>query len=418
MPEAKHQQYEIVILGGGMVGLSLACALQTMLAEQPVKILLLESQPIRSGTARQPGFDVRSTVLSFATVEAFKKLGLWSELHEHAEAIDQIHVSDQRRFGSTRINAGEEGIDALGYVLANQVIGTVLNQTLLKGEQVEILSPVTVTAISNKADSAQVECESEGVSFALDCSLLVLAEGGRSGLAEQLGISRRQIDYGQVAIIANVTFDLPHQQVAFERFTPSGPLALLPLSDFQDEHRSALIWTQQAENYAEVLALEDEQFLNRLQDEFGHRLGNFRKVGERAAFPLSLQEAEEQIRHNLVLLGNVAHTLHPVAGQGFNLAFRDAMHLAENIQASLQKGIPPGAYERLDEYLKTILNDQKHTIAFSHYLTSFFSSERELLIWSRKAALLGIDFFPPLRKALSRQAMGMSDTMVKVEPLS
>ncbi len=414
----RYSQYDVIIIGGGMVGLSLALTLQKMLPEKGEnfpKILLLESKAIQSNQALQPGFDVRSTVLSYGTVAYLRKLGIWESLKPAAEPIGTIHVSDQNHFGSVKITAEETGVEALGYVVENQAIGLELNRSVLESpEQVEVLSPVQVNEISHQQQRALVECENDEKHFTLQASLVVIAEGGRSGLSEKLGIYRKQTGYKQVAIIANVGFSESHNNVAYERFTHNGPLALLPLGRYGNENRAALVWTQQANSYKEIFELSDEDFLGKLQAEFGHRLGTFLKVGERAAFPLSLQEAEEQIRHNLVLLGNVAHALHPVAGQGFNLAYRDMMRLAENISDSLKRGQNPGDFKQLQKYLTSTQGDQIKTINFSHYLTQFFSSNQWALVWYRKFGLLGIDAVPQLKQALSNQAMGVSDRRVKL----
>jgi 2-polyprenyl-6-methoxyphenol 4-hydroxylase len=426
MTDLQHKHYDVVIIGGGMVGLSLACALQKLLSvntarntrnrsdKKSAKILLLESSSINTQKALQPGFDARSTVLSFGTVQYLESIGLWSEIKAQAEAIHNIHVSDQNRFGSVKIRAEDAGVDALGFVVENQNLGQALNKALLKAKMTEVKSPAQVKRISHQSDSALLECQSDGETFKLNASLVVLADGGRSGLSEQLGIHRIQQDYKQVAIIANVAFSEAHDNVAYERFTPQGPLALLPLMNFGQAFRAALVWTQHSHEYKEVFELSDEDFLKKLQEEFGHRLGTFTKVGERAAFPLSLQQAEEQIRHSLVLLGNVAHALHPVAGQGFNLAFRDTMRLAENISATIQAGGNPGDFSRLQEYLHSTSLDQEKTIGFSHYLTQFFSSNQQALVWLRKFGLLSIDHLPPVKQALSIQAMGVSDRLIKV----
>ena len=419
----QHKHYDVVIIGGGMVGMSLACALQSFLnkpstkktSNKAAKIILLESMPIKPDKVLQPGFDARSTVLSFGTMQYLENLGVWDEIKASAEAIKTIHVSDQNRFGSAQILAEETGVEALGFVAENQDLGRALNKALLKQKQIEVKSPVQVNLISHQENSALVECQSEEETFTVDASLVVLADGGRSGLSEKLGIHRKQENYNQVAIIANVAFSQAHHNVAYERFTPNGPLALLPLTDFKQDNRAALVWTQHAQDYKEVFELSDEDFLKKLEEEFGQRLGNFYKVGERAAFPLSLQEAEEQIRHNLVLLGNVAHTLHPVAGQGFNLAFRDAMRLAENISKSLELRENPGSYSRLQEYYNSTLLDQDTTIGFSHHLTKFFSSNQQALVWFRKFGLLSVDLLPPLKQTLSSQAMGVRDRMIKID---
>ena len=414
MPEPQHKRYDVVIIGGGMVGLSLACALQKLLTNNKTKILLLESSPILMEQALQPGFDVRSTVLSYGTVQYLQDLGLWNELKDAAEAIREIHVSDQGHFGKTTIDAGEAGVASLGYVLENQVIGMALNQHLLASEDIETISPVRVNGISHQRDAALLECQQKDEYFTIAADLVVMAEGGRSGLCEKLGIHRSREEYDQVAVIANVAFDKAHNNVAYERFTPQGPLALLPLKDFEGRHRAALIWTQKTEDFRYVMNLSNADFLLRLQAEFGQRLGAFTKVGERAAFPLSLQESDEQVRHNLVLLGNVAHTLHPVAGQGFNLAFRDVMRLANNIAESIAAEQSVGNFSRLQHYLTESNKDQRTTIDFSDYLTRFFSSNQQALVWFRKFGLLSIDLLPPLKHTLTRQAMGLADRMVEI----
>ncbi len=418
----QHKHYDVVIIGAGMVGLSLAYALQNYLdknsakktASNSVKVLLLESLPVENAKVLQPGFDARSTVLSFGTVDYLKSLGLWDQIKSKAEAIKIIHVSDQNRFGSAEIKAQETDVDALGFVIENQDLGLELNTALLGSKQIELKSPAKVNLISHQEHNALLECQSEDEKFIIDASLVILADGGRSGLSEKLGIYRKEQNYNQVAIIANVAFSKPHNNVAYERFTPNGPLALLPLTNFNQSERAALVWTQHANEYTEIIKLDDESFLRKLQEQFGQRLGTFSKVGQRAAFPLNLLEAEEQIRHNLVLLGNVAHTLHPVAGQGFNLAFRDAMRLAENISSSIELGENPGRYFRLQKYINSTKIDQETTIGFSHYLTKFFSSNQQALIWFRKFGLLSIDLLPPLKRALTNQAMGVRDRMIKI----
>lgn len=414
----QHDQYDVVIIGGGMVGLSLAFALQNLLHKKNLKktssILLLESQPVKTDEVRQPGFDVRSTVLSLGTVEYLKSLGLWDAIKPKATAIKTIHVSDQKHFGHVQIKAEETGVDVLGEVVENQALGLVLNKAVIETNEIEILSPAQVNHISHQQHSALLECQRDEALFTIETSLVILADGGRSGLSEKLGIYRKQENYNQVAVIANVAFSKDHHNVAYERFTPDGPLALLPLKKFEEKNRAALVWTQRTENHKEILELNDKDFLSRLQQAFGQRLGTFSKVGERAAFPLSLQEAQEQIRHNLVLLGNVAHALHPVAGQGFNLAFRDAMRLAENIAESIASGENPGSYARLDAYLGATKLDQQLTIGFSDYLTKFFSSNQQALIWFRKFGLLSIELLQPLKQILARQAMGVAEKKVKV----
>ena len=232
--------------------------------------------------------------------------------------------------------------------------------------------------------------------------LLIVADGGRSGLLEQLGIHRQVRPYGQTAIIANITSSQGHDGVAYERFTPNGPLALLPMS----AGRSALVWTQPDAQVDEVMTLSDAAFLEALQDAFGFRMGALTRVGQRHAYPLSLIEAEEQVRTGLVVLGNAAHSLHPIAGQGFNLSLRDAMALADTLIDAPAHGAP-GDLRLLEGYLDRQRQDQQQTIAFSDGLTRLFSNRRPVLAAGRNLGLLGMDIVAPLKSVFARQAMGL-----------
>ncbi len=347
LPRAPH--YDVVIVGAGMVGASLALAL-THKQDKPLRLLLVEASALHTNTPpEQPGFDARSTVLSAGTVAYFRELQLWNTLGAAATPIEQIHVSDQGRFGTARLDSSDEQVDALGHVAENADIGRALNTALLATASLELCAPVSVAKLVPDTEGMRLELRSGDELASITAALVVLAEGGRSGLCAQLGIAHRHESYGQSAVIANVAFASPHKQVAYERFTPKGPLALLPLADREGSHRAALVWTHPEAEAQQILELSDAAFLARLQQDFGGRVGSFTRVGKRALYPLSLQVAEEQIRPGLVLLGNVAHTLHPVAGQGFNLALRDTMMLAQNIRESLQQHQSPGAFTRLQQ---------------------------------------------------------------------
>lgn len=415
MSVPENSKYDVVIVGGGMVGTSLACVLQQYIDELDFKVLIIESVPLNfSGKSYQPSFDARSTVLSHGTAEYFQVLGIWDSLSVHATAIRKIHVSDQGRFGAVRMDSVEQGIEALGYVIENALLGKELNRALLQASKVEIWDSASVVDISPDIDEVSVVVKKENTSREIKARLLVLAEGGRSGLCEQLGIHRVSTKYNQTAIIANVSFADDHCNIAYERFTSKGPLALLPLSQADGMNRSALVWTHPDDAVEGIMALSDEDFLQQLEQEFGTKLGKFTRVGERHSYPLSLIRAEEQIRPGIVLLGNVVHTLHPVAGQGFNLALRDAMCLAEHLVAALRRKENPGAVKTLQAYLMQRVLDQEKTVGFSHYMTRLFSSDNQALVWARKFGLISIDLLPVLKKTFSRQAMGEGGRMAKV----
>jgi 2-octaprenyl-6-methoxyphenol hydroxylase len=421
--QAKH--YDLVIVGAGMVGASLACILDkaslkrsqkdNSQKEGPLKILLVESAPVDlNAPPAQPSFDARTTVLSYGTVDYLRKQGFWQAIENHAAAITRIHVSDQGRLGSAWLSHEEQGVEALGYVIENRLLGSQFNQVLSTAESIELCHTVKVSALIPKTTGMAVQLDSGSAQEEITTELVVLAEGGRSGLCEKLGIHRHTESYNQSAIIANVAFSKSHENVAYERFTPDGPLALLPLPDIDNEHRAALVWTQKSNESEALLNLSDSEFLGLLQQAFGNRVGNCTRVGQRHSYPLNLIKAEEQVRPGLVLLGNVAHSLHPVAGQGFNLAYRDTMRLAELLIEAANNDSPLGDIAMLHRYQQSTENDQDKTAAFSHYMTRLFSTGNPAAVWARKFGLFSIDLVLPLRRAFAKRAMGMSDRQVQL----
>ena len=390
----------ISIVGGGMVGASLALALQQHAARRGWRINLIEAQPPARGQT-QPSFDARSTALSHGSYLLFEQLGIWAELAGQAEPIRQIHVSDRGHPGVTRLFAEKERVPALGYVVENAALGKVL-LAALDPAVVRWQAPARVVRAEPARSGWLMQVEAHEQLHEQATDLLIVADGGRSGLLEQLGIHRQVRPYGQTAIIANITSSQGHDGVAYERFTPNGPLALLPMS----AGRSALVWTQPDAQVDEVMTLSDAAFLEALQDAFGFRMGALTRVGQRHAYPLSLIEAEEQVRTGLVVLGNAAHSLHPIAGQGFNLSLRDAMALADTLVDAPAHGAP-GDLRLLEGYLDRQRRDQQQTIAFSDGLTRLFSNRRPVLAAGRNLGLLGMDIVAPLKSVFARQAMGL-----------
>jgi 2-octaprenyl-6-methoxyphenol hydroxylase len=409
----QHEHYDVVIIGAGMVGATLACALTHQLPN-PGRILLVEASPIQSGKAAQPGFDARSTVLSASSVDYLRTLGLWQAMASTASPIQHIQVSDQGHFGGVHMHGSDANVAALGHVVENAAIGQALNQALLQSTALELCCPVQVTAVKPQQQTMQLSLQANDATTNIAAALVVLAEGGRSGLIQQLGIHINSQSYGQCAVIANVAVSQPHQGVAYERFTAKGPLALLPLTPHAGSHRMALVWTHPEDEIASIMALSDVDFITRLQKDCGQAAGQILQIGKRAVFPLSLQVAEEQLRPRLALLGNVAHTLHPVAGQGFNLALRDAMALAANVRQSLQQQLDPGNFNRLQAWWEVVEQDQLRTITFSDVMTKMFSSSSLAMALLRKLGMVGIELLPPLKQQLARQAMGYQAPAVRL----
>ena len=409
-PEAvAKQKADITIVGGGMVGASLALLLSSLNLGWRVQII--EAFPVSAASpdALQPSFDARSTALSHSSREIFEILGLWETLRTRLADIRDVHVSDRGHMGSARLRAEEQKLPALGYVVENQWLGSVLMEALQNTDDVEIIAPATVEEVSPIEGGMEL---SLSTGLEIRTKLLVIADGAQSNTREKLGIDATTKDYGQVAVVANVALSQSHNNIAYERFTDSGPMALLPLkqldkSDLDKKHRSALVWTLPPERAEEVIAAPEAEFLALLQDRFGHRLGQFKHVGTRHSYPIRLITSNEQIRSNMVVVGNAAHSLHPVAGQGFNLALRDVAVLANELALADGVGSELGELRVLQGYLEKQQSDQKQTILLSDLLPKVFSLGAEPIALARNLGLLALDTVPLLRHQFARLGMGL-----------
>tara|TARA_R100000900_G_scaffold127863_1_gene102894 strand:- start:57547 stop:58794 length:1248 start_codon:yes stop_codon:yes gene_type:complete len=402
---------DIVIAGGGMVGISLALLLAEQLPATR-SITLVEGFRLPPAAGRvpdyHPAFDARSTALSYRSRSLYEQCGVWETLRRHTCAIETIHVSSRGRFGSSLLRASEHDWPALGHVVENPWLGQALLHVLRGRPGIELLNPARVVEAQASAGGMRLQLEGEGVPPSLDCQLLVVADGAESGLRDRLGIAVERKPYGQHALICNVATDRPHAGCAFERFTDQGPMALLPLRPAEGvAHRSALVWTLPPERADTLVAAADEAFLGALGDRFGYRLGRFLQASPRQSYPLALLRSEEQVRRGLVIMGNAAHALHPVAGQGFNLALRDCAALAETLGEAVSRGQEPGELSVLQTYARRQRGDQRLTIGFSDLLPALFMQSDPVLGMARDLALSGLDWVAPFKKAFVRQAAGM-----------
>jgi 2-octaprenyl-6-methoxyphenol hydroxylase len=388
-------EYDLLIIGGGLVGASLACAL----AEQKLHIGLVEAQPFAS--AAPGGYDDRSLALAYGTRRIFAGLGLWDTLKTVTTPILKIHISERGRPGFARLDHREEGVEALGYVVEAPQLGAVLTARLYDLAGVDVLCPASLEEFTIHSDAVCARVQLEGRTVSLTARLLVAADGAHSRVRRQLGIEAREWDYGQTAVSANLTPEYPHDNVAYERFTESGPLAFLPLS----QGRCAVVCTVNKADKERVLGLDDDAFLAFLQDRFGDRLGRLQRIGQRRAYPLMLVKAREPVRYRVALIGNAAHTLHPVAGQGFNMGIRDVAALAEVIADAWQAGQDPGDGSVLERYADWRRWDQRRAVAFTDGLARLFTNP--LLGPVRHLGLLAFDLLPPAKHALARQTMGL-----------
>ncbi len=393
----RDADYDLIIVGGGMVGSSLAIAL----AGRGLRMALVEAyQP---GADTQPSYDDRGIALAYGTQRIFEALDIWPQISAFAEPIAEIHVSDRGHFGATRLYARDEGVPALGQVVTARELGRVLVERVTGDDSIDVIAPARVAGFVDDGERVRVEIERNGVVDQLECRLLVAADGGNSAIREQLNVPVVRWQYGQSAVTTNVTPARPHQNVAYERFTDSGPVALLPMS----EQRCAVVWTVRDAQVDEVLALDDAEFLAAFQQRFGYRLGRFERVGRRVAYPLSLLRARRSVHGRTAIIGNAAHTLHPIAGQGFNLGIRDVAALSEVVCDAFVGGDDIGAPAVLERYAKWRTAEQRNVAIATDGLARLFSNPLLPIRLARNFGLLAMELLPAAKHPLARGAMGM-----------
>jgi len=390
--------YDVAIIGGGLVGASLACAL----APLGLRIALLEAVAPRAQT--QPSYDDRTLALGASSCRILQGLGAWPGLQQNATAIREIHVSEQARPGRVVLRPEELGLDQFGHVIEAREFGLVMMDLLARQKGVDLVCPATVTGIDVQTGAANVSFTGLGGEQRLQARLLVGADGAESVVRDILGIAVERHDYGQTALICNITPEAPHNGRAFEQFTATGPFAVLP----HVHGRCGLVWSVAPKEAEELLALSDEIFLLRAQAKFGTELGLWLKAGKRSSYPLRLVRALEDTRARAVILGNAAHAIHPIGAQGFNLGLRDVAVLAEVIATALAKDprADIGQLELLREYSRWRAPDQAGTIAYSDGLARLYANPTPFAAAARGLGLLAHALFPPLRRQLAIRAMG------------
>jgi 2-octaprenyl-6-methoxyphenol hydroxylase len=409
LSDAGSRDCDVLIVGGGAVGSALACAL----AELPLDVVLVEAQEVR--TLEQPSFDARVTALANGSQQILAGLGLWADLKSYTEAIRTIHISERGRFGAARIRAEEERVPALGYTVENQSLGRVLWQRLERAKRFTVLAPAKVTSLDLGSELVTATLERNGGVTTVRAKLAVAADGARSALRAALGVPVDEHDYEQCACIFNCTTEAPLEGRAFERFTPRGPIALLPLT----AGRAAVIWTLPAAEAERVATLTDTAFGAELQTAFGHRLGRFTRIGTRYLYPLVRIASGAIHGQRAVLIGDAAMRLHPVAGQGFNVALRDVATLAEVLADALRAAAPGspadvGAAPLLERYAEWRTADRARVSRFTHGLIQLFGETAPGLGVGRGLALMAFDLLPGAKALLARQTMGKAGRLPRL----
>lgn len=413
LSEALPEQSDIAIVGAGLTGLCAAL----FLARQQTSwtILLLESADTRNYSVTngtQPGFHHRQIALAESSRRLFRNMGLWPDIEAQCAAITEIQVSDRGHPGHSQLVAREQGLDAYGYVIDAAKLAALVSKAVAELANVQRIicptslaaKPSTEIALKPKAEGMALQTgkESTFTRFAL------LANGEEPVQAQNLGIQFERKDYGRVALTAELTLSDGHRGIAYERFTSDGPIALLPLPEENELPKASLVWTLTPEQAQQLLSAEEESFIDKLQTCFGDRAGQIKAVAHRHLVPLSLTLASEQVRSHLVLMGTAAHSLHPVAGQSFNLTLRDIAGLCEVLTAAHASGGHLGDLATLQLYERNRATDQKQVVAFSDVLPALFSSTNPLLSAARNIGLLGLELAPGLRGAVAQFGAGLT----------
>ena len=398
--------YDIVVIGGGLVGASLGVALQ----ECGRSVLVVE--PVVVNDSAQPSFDERTVALTYCARRIFTAMDIWDEISRRdAEPILEIHVSNRSHTGQTLLSHTHAETEALGYVVATRVLGRALWTRLGMPGNVATLCPATVESIQPSIERTELSVRHADSTHVITAGMVVLADGGRSPLLDQLDFEVERQPYEHSAILCFTQVDRPHHGRAFERFTAEGPLALLPFSDTildgKTAHRYAVVWTTDDQDVARRMSLDDAAFIDELQTVFGDRAGSFLWVSPRKSYPLSRNRIADPVRDNIVVVGNAAHTVHPVAGQGFNLGLRDAAVLADLVHTSDPETGWAGV---IDEYSRMRQGDTRFVNSFTHGLIQTFTRDAQPLPLLRNLGLHAIELLPPLKRRLLRRTMGIAGT--------
>jgi len=385
--------YDLIIIGGGFVGKSLACALKPA----PLKIALIDASP-----QEQP--DPRLIALNYGSVRFLESLGLWQHLASRSTPINEVHVSHRGRFGATRLSAQNAQLATLGAVLRathlNQALDETLGTAKHQGHFTE-LRPARVKAVVTNEKTVSLTVEACGQESSITGTLIIAADGTHSTIRQLLNFATQTVDYGQSALVTTTCLGRAHENRAYERFLEEGALAMLPLKDEEENSAQlcATIWTANTATIAALQALDEQAFLQALQTQFGYRLGRLSRITQRHVFPLQFIRVKTPLQGQVLLVGNAAHTLHPIAAQGLNLALHEIALLSKLLLRNHQEQWPltTGLAENQDHF------QPKMNLLFSHYLSQVFASNHWGSNFVRQLGMIGLDLCPPLKKQFGRR---------------
>lgn len=399
--------YDIAIAGGGLNGPALALCL----AQNGLRVGLIDAQPI--GARAQSGFDGRSYALAHASMRLLSVLGVWQKLHKHAQPIEQIKASDGQAGKGTspfflHFNSSELEEGMMGYIVEERHLYSALINSALEHQNIDILSEQLITGQVLSQESAEILLAS---GKSISCEVLIGCDGRRSSIAKRAGIGRFGWDYGQSAQVCAVHHDKHHQGIAHQFFMPAGPLAILPLAD---GHRSSIVWCESHARAKMISIMSDEEYLKTLRPCFGDFLGKVSLAGGRFSYPLSLSLTESFVRPRLALVGDAAHGVHPIAGQGLNLGLRDVAALAEVLVKARRRGEDMGMMNVLERYQEWRRFDTTALALSMDMVNRVFSNNNPLLRLTRDIGMGFVSSVAPLRQRFMRQAAGLSGNLPRL----
>ncbi len=395
--------YDLVIVGAGLVGASLACAIAQQKDAASLRIALVEAGS-ESQEFSGEHFDPRVVALTQASQELLHKIGVWDEIvRVRACAYSDMHVWDGEGTASIHFNCAEVRANHLGHIVENSVILHALRKKITQYSQITLIQPARVVALNNGS----------GVEMTLDngdlmsTNLLIAADGAQSKVRELADFETREWDYGHKAIVTTVQTELPHQATAWQRFMRTGPLAFLPLPSVNQKHFCSIVWSAELELADELMRLSDAEFCMRLGSAFEHKLGNVLHSAERFAIPLRQRHAKTYIQPHIVLVGDAAHNIHPLAGQGVNLGLLDVAALAQEIERALVRKIPLNDFSILRRYQRQRLAGNLMMMSAMEAFKRLFGSNSLMLTWLRNSGMRQLNSITELKKIIVKAAMGL-----------
>jgi 2-octaprenylphenol hydroxylase len=398
--------FDIIVVGAGIAG----GALLRSLLGSGLRLALVEANPIASGwpvkNSGVAGFDSRVSAITPASARALDALGVWEQVREsRACAYRHMQVWDAEGTGSIEFDAAQLDVPALGHIVENSLLTAALLEDIDQADEVTLFNPARLQDL--RRDDLQRPLLQLEDGREISGHLLVAADGALSRIRELADFHTREWDYGHQALVATVQTEAFHHGTAYQRFLATGPLALLPLSSQGDEHFCSVVWSCEPELAAQLLQQDDDEFCSELALATERRLGNMLSVSPRFSFPLRQRHAVNYVQAGIALVGDAAHTIHPLAGQGINLGLQDVQVLAEEILAARERGLQPGELVVLQRYQRRRKSDNLLMMAAMDGFKRLFAQRQLPLRWLRNSGMRLVDKSGPLKAQLMRHAMGI-----------